>query len=213
MESMKSHRGRRADVPRGTHAVHTQEPAVDSGSRSLNSPRSALEGDGGVVDEDDRAVDELRQVRDPDFVGQGTDGVGLSRGHVERSGPGPPFDVETLGPDRAQKRIIGRCRPLGEQRRLRPDERRRDQVAVAGARIFCPGGFEEPIGLLGERSSGVRGGSAPFSSPRRTAHCAGQRPKRWPVGTGPRRPLSAEAVGDQPASCNPRSPGTFRIRH
>src|SRR5581483_1353708 len=52
-------------------------------------------------------------------------------------------------------------------------------------------------GRLGR--AGVRGGSAPFSSPRRTAPRAGQRPQRWPAGTGPRRPLVAEAVGDQPA--------------
>src|SRR5581483_3234089 len=54
---------------------------------------------------------------------------------------------------------------------------------------------------------GVRGGSAPYSSPRRTAHRAGQRPQRWPAGAGSRRPLVAEAVGDQPAHRTTPAPG------
>jgi hypothetical protein len=43
-------------------------------------------------------------------------------------------------------------------------------------------------------------------SPRR------QRPQRWPVGTGPRRLLLAEAVGDQPVWLTPRPPLPMRDR-
>src|SRR5690242_12663503 len=55
---------------------------------------------------------------------------------------------------------------------------------------------------------GVRGGRAPFSSARRTGPRAGQRPERWPAGTGPRRPEVAEAIRDQPACGAPVFPRT-----
>jgi len=105
---------------------------------------------GGVVGEDDGAVDKLGQVRDADLLGQGADGVGLGGRHVERPGARAAFDVEPLGADRPEQRIIGRGRPFGQQGGFGVDEGGCHQIAVARARVLATGGFEEPVGLLGQ---------------------------------------------------------------